>query len=154
MDFLWMWRRSLSLSHFTYVHKIRNTAWIQQIKHSHSPNSDGVPGHCCWPHVHHMQHRVHLLRSVAASHVLHLPWNLPHNARLTVNCYFLHSSSHLLFLRTAKCTEVFGEKSSTVILASIYIMDIPLNIIVGAASEAILGTDPQVITRHKKMFRN
>ena len=100
-----------------------------------------------------MQHWLRLLRSVAASHVLHLPWNLPHNARLTV-VIFLHSSSHLLFLRTAKCTEVFGEKSSTVILASIYIMDIPLNIIVGAASEAILGTDPQVITRHKKIFRN
>ena len=33
-------------------------------------------------------------------------------------------------------------------------MDIPLNIIVGAASEAILGTDPQVITKHEKMFRN
>ena len=50
----------------------------------------------------------------------------------------------ILFLLLAKCTEVFGEKNSTVILASIYIMDIPLNVIVGAVSEAILGGDPQV----------
>ena len=50
----------------------------------------------------------------------------------------------ILFLLLAKCTEVFGEKNSTVILASIYIMDIPLNVIVGAVSEEILGGDPQV----------
>ena len=61
------------------------------------------------------------------------------------------SYSIFLFL-PAKCTEVFGEKNSTVILASIYIMDIPLNIIVGAVSEAILGGEPQVNSNDSRNF--